>query len=306
MDKVDSLIIVGNGFDRWQGLSTSYIDFQNYYLKNRDKIMRELGLEKNVYTVDGYTFTDVELIYGDAFDLSLLSSEFWYNFEENLANVDEWKLSVYFGKEKGELKELLRAITNAKSILRKAFCRWVSSINTEKPTYKPIFSNNSAFINFNYTDTLTRNFNVCKEKIFHIHGYYKNPKSIVFGHSSNPHKPYSILKKWGGRFESSYYIQNLLYQTDKKVNINKIKLSKFLAKKRVVFKDVKSVYVLGHSFSSVDFAYFEYLLTETRQSATWKVSYHTQDDLERIQGFFKRKNFKNYELYSSIDGCLQN
>ena len=306
MDKVDSLIIVGNGFDRWQGLSTSYIDFQNYYLKNRDKIMRELGLEKNVYTVDGYAFTDVELIYGDAFDLSLLSSEFWCNFEENLANVDEWKLSVYFGKEKGELKELLRAITNAKSILRKAFCRWVSSINTEKLTYKSMFNNNSVFINFNYTDTLTRNFNVCKDRTFHIHGYYKNPKSIVFGHSSNPHKPYSILKKWGGRFESSYYIQSLLYQTDKKVNTNKIKLSKFLAKKRVVLKDVKSVYVLGHSFSSVDFAYFEYLLTETRQSATWKVSYHTQDDLERIQGFFKRKNFKNYELYKTIDNCLQN
>ena len=305
MDKIDTLYIVGNGFDRWQGLSTAYSDFQNYYNKNRGDILRELGLENNLYTLDGYTFTDVELIYGDAFELSGLPSEFWFNFEENLASVDEWKLNVYFGKEKRELKELLNSITNAKDILRKAFCKWISSIKVEKPTYTPIIKDNSLFINFNYTDTLSRNFNVSSDSVFYLHGNYKNPNSIIFGHSSSPYRPHSVLKRWGGRFEGSYYIQNLLYQTDKKVNLNMIKLADFLAEKHVFPSDVKSVYVLGHSFSSVDIAYFEFLLSATRQSAIWKVSYHTQDDLERIQSFFKRKNFKNYKLYKTIDNCLQ-
>ena len=29
---IDTLIIIGNGFDIWQGISTSYDDFEKYYI----------------------------------------------------------------------------------------------------------------------------------------------------------------------------------------------------------------------------------------------------------------------------------
>lgn len=28
---IDTIVIVGNGFDRWLGLNSSYSDFQNYF-----------------------------------------------------------------------------------------------------------------------------------------------------------------------------------------------------------------------------------------------------------------------------------
>lgn len=42
----DTLIIIGNGFDIWQGLHTSYGQFQNYYLEHREEILRKLKFKK--------------------------------------------------------------------------------------------------------------------------------------------------------------------------------------------------------------------------------------------------------------------
>ena len=36
---IDTIIIIGNGFDRWQGLNTSYADFQTYYHEHLNEIL---------------------------------------------------------------------------------------------------------------------------------------------------------------------------------------------------------------------------------------------------------------------------
>lgn len=48
--KIDTLIVIGNGFDRWQGLNTSYADFHRYYLEHRDEILKKLHIKKHIYT----------------------------------------------------------------------------------------------------------------------------------------------------------------------------------------------------------------------------------------------------------------
>ena len=58
----DTLIILGNGVDIWQGLNTSYSQFRKYYLNNRDEILKRLKLKS--YKVNGKDYiTDVELVY---------------------------------------------------------------------------------------------------------------------------------------------------------------------------------------------------------------------------------------------------
>ena len=50
----DTLFIIGNGFDIWTGLNTHYSDFQNYYVKNRDRILKKLKIKKiPVYNSNG-------------------------------------------------------------------------------------------------------------------------------------------------------------------------------------------------------------------------------------------------------------
>jgi hypothetical protein len=38
--KIDTIVVIGNGFDRWQGLNTSYADFQTYYHEHLDEILK--------------------------------------------------------------------------------------------------------------------------------------------------------------------------------------------------------------------------------------------------------------------------
>ncbi len=88
----DTLIIIGNGFDIWQGLHTSYSQFQNYYLKHREEILRKLKLTKyKVKNTAGETkyLSDVELFYGNPFKPGELKKEFWYTFEASLDDVSE-------------------------------------------------------------------------------------------------------------------------------------------------------------------------------------------------------------------------
>ena len=40
-----NLIIIGNGFDRWQGLPTSYDEFRKYYHKNIKRITHDMGIK---------------------------------------------------------------------------------------------------------------------------------------------------------------------------------------------------------------------------------------------------------------------
>lgn len=65
---VDTLVIVGNGFDIWQGLDTDYGQFENYYFANRDRILRRLELKKSCSPVQNgvttATFSDAEIVYG--------------------------------------------------------------------------------------------------------------------------------------------------------------------------------------------------------------------------------------------------
>lgn len=46
---IDTIVVIGNGFDRWQGLNTSYADFQTYYHEHLDEILKKLHIKKHRY-----------------------------------------------------------------------------------------------------------------------------------------------------------------------------------------------------------------------------------------------------------------
>lgn len=65
MSQIDTIVIVGNGFDIWQGLDTNYSQFQKYYLTHRDEILKKLHIKKHVFiTQNGQKIkcSDVEII----------------------------------------------------------------------------------------------------------------------------------------------------------------------------------------------------------------------------------------------------
>lgn len=263
----DTLIIIGNGFDIWQGLGTSYAQFRAYYLAHRDAILKKLHIKKHtIVSQDGAPcqITDVELIYGDPFDPSELDDTFWGTFETSLSDVDAERINLFFGKGKNDLRDMRRSIKNASRILKEAFCGWIASIVIEKRETSYHFGGNCLFINFNYTDTLPKRFQIDPSYEFHIHGEASDKTSIVFGHSDHPQLPTEELVRFGGRFRGLYLIEELLYETDKHTNENILLLSMFLAAHGVNSEDIRDIYVLGHSMSPPDLEYFIFLMNATR------------------------------------------
>lgn len=172
---VDTLVIVGNGFDLWQGLPTSYYAFKDYYLANRARIKRRLRVKDHhvrEFGADGHVVNefdvgDAELLYGAAVDPDGLSDEFWGSFESSLGEIDSFQLNLFFGKKRGDLRDLKRCARNAYRILRRAFCEWAGTIQIDGRVPDCTFEGNCLFINFNYTDTLVKRFGLDPAHEFH-------------------------------------------------------------------------------------------------------------------------------------------
>ena len=292
----DTLIIIGNGFDIWQGLNTSYAQFQAYYLAHRDAILKKLHIKKHTVTEqDGTSFqiTDVEIIYGDPFDPSELDDAFWGTFETSLSDVDAERINLFFGKEKSDLRDMRRSIKNASRILKEAFCGWIASIVIEKRETLYHFGENCLFINFNYTDTLLKRFQIDPSDEFHIHGEASDKASIIFGHSDHPQLPTEELARFGGRFRGLYLVEELLYETDKHAHENLFMLSAFLAAHGANKEGIRDIYVLGHSMSPPDLEYFTFLMDATRINGSRESEVESEEpaDLDSMEELDARINY---------------
>lgn len=285
---IDTIVIIGNGFDRWLGLNTSYSDFRKYYLEHRDELAKK---KYRMELEDGSIeeFTDVELIYGDPLNPGELDDDFWNGFEQSLSHIDAERLNLFFGKEKSGLKKMNKSIKNAKKILTKAFCGWIQFISIEPKESEYDFGDNCLFINFNYTDTLHKCMGVKEEFEYHIHGEADDSKSIIFGHNNHPQEPEELLYRLGGRFRGLYYVDNILYQTDKHCADNVQMLIMFLALHGVMKEEIKDIYVLGHSISPVDLEYFAFLMDATKVES--EVEDREDTEVEAIDDLHNRMQY---------------
>ena len=287
-EMIDTIVIIGNGFDRWLGLNTSYSDFHKYYLEHRDELAKKkYRMELEDGTIE--EFTDVELVYGDPFDPGELDDDFWNGFEQSLSHIDAERLNLFFGKEKSGLKKMNKSIKNAKKILTKAFCGWIQSISIEPKESDYCFGDNCVFINFNYTDTLHKRMGVKEEFEYHIHGEADDSESIIFGHNKHPHEPEPLLYRLGGRFRGLYYVDNVLYETDKHCADNVQMLIMFLALHGVMKEEIKDIYVLGYSISPVDLEYFAFLMDATKVESD--VEEREEIEVEAIDDLHNRMQY---------------
>ena len=286
-NKYKNLIIIGNGFDRWQGLPTSYGDFKEYYRNHIQYIVKARRVKT---TVDkrGNLITPVEMIFGDITQPSPLPDEFFWNFEAATARLDEQSIITHFKKTNKGLYQLQETIREATEILQQAFGDWITSIKIEPKETGFFFDDSCYCINFNYTDTLEKRFHVKESNDYHIHGDATDPESIIFGHSTHPELAFSelmdqkLIHRIGGgkskRLRGLYLIEDTLYETDKHIQDNIDDLCEFMTLDGVHIEDFTDIYVLGHSFAETDFEYFDFFVKVTQAgcnfnelSALWKI-----------------------------------
>lgn len=114
-----NLIIIGNGFDCWQGIPTSYEKFRVYYNEHIAEVASKLGY--SFYTIKDTAgiekkVTAVELIYGNPFEPDQLENDFFWNLEARMDKIDDQIINLYFGRSAEGRKKLSLAVDEAKGM----------------------------------------------------------------------------------------------------------------------------------------------------------------------------------------------
>mgnify|MGYP002623322547 CR=1 FL=1 len=268
---VDTLVLIGNGFDIWQGLDTRYSDFKAYYEKHLEDILSEVNAPKyyrNESDGSKRLYSDVEVFYSDPNNPTLLPYEFWNNVEKSIGLVDDQAINAYFGTDR--IKDISICANNADRIIQSAFADWISTIDIGEGKADYTFGDNILLVNFNYTDTLIKRFGVKEVNEFHIHGSADDRDSIVFGHSTHPELAYKMINMPGHpRYQGLYHIEEFLYNSDKHVDDNYMRLRIFCALHGICIDNIKYIFVLGLGFGDADLGYIKHLISST-QGVNWK------------------------------------
>lgn len=285
------LCIIGNGFDLHHKISTNYSDFSDHLKEHNSRVYDDI----NRY---------------------LPVNEWWSNLEESFADVDTDDLIDYamtwlvsYGaddwRDSGHHDfqyELGNLISRLSRELRDEFIQWLKEVeipDRNSLSVPPLkLPKNSLYLNFNYTSTLQKVYCIPSTLIWHIHGSIDNDYSIVLGHGWNPAEipnPNDDIdpEKSDPRINEGYemlnnYFRDTFKPTEKIISDNENKFK--------TLSHVNKVYVLGHSMSYVDIAYFEKIVASIHKDASWFVSYYGQNERESLASKLEVLNVQQYTL----------
>jgi len=281
------LYIIGNGFDLYHRLPSSYFYFKEFVKEN------------DIYLYDK---VDRYLDY---------NGDFWYAFEDNLKNINEVYLiydamqeytpfrvgdwSEWNHENYESMIELSTIYLN--SGLKEYLVKWALQLNALPVSTRRLnLFQNSLFVTFNYTNTLERIYSIDKNNIFYIHGKVCDEKSeLIYGHSlskSEAEFDFEEIKEemdreensglkyrnieMDKRHENDKRIIQLYYHKTRKPTEEIIKRNNFFFDK---LGNIEEVIIIGHSLSKVDMPYIKEIVKKIKPDCKWIVYYYNKDDI---------------------------
>ncbi len=294
---MQTLYIIGNGFDRYHGLDTRYHSFAFFILENYSDLYKRL--------IKYYNLPDLNPKDSESF-----KERHWADFENQLAGLDfetvlEDNLNYLANPSSPDFRDrdwhayqfqMESVVDNLTKDLCEAFKEFILSVKFPESVDSKLIElkSNSTFLNFNFTDTLEKYYYVKSKRILYIHGKAKIPdEKLILGHGIDPttfeekeKKPpdgltEEELEMWRDQMSNDY---DYSYESGKSELMyyfeTSFKLTDEIIKKHESFfdslKDVKQIIVLGHSISTVDQPYFKKVIRSVNdKSISWIVSYHS-------------------------------
>lgn len=245
------LFIIGNGFDLWHKLPTSYKDFYKKHSDYLDQIEHYFsgGLQ------DEKLWSDFENVLGQ-FDESILIDE--NDFMD--FSGDSFPTQQMYGLEDAVdsfSRDIVKDITMN-------FTEWLKGININSSTQQMTFPDAAQFISFNYTSTLQQLYKTPENNVKHIHGSLGQRSRLVFGHTG------TVIHATADK--DTYYTEainngrKVLEALQKPVNyIVRDKLNPWLENN----EGISVITVIGHSLNNIDRPYFSRIANEY-PNARWQ------------------------------------
>lgn len=319
--EINTLFVIGNGFDIYHGYNSRYSDFQKFLVGYNYDLTK--ALER--YLIDGdELWADFEEALA-----SLNTDQLLEDFEESLISygADDWSDSYHHEFQDYIEDEIKKLTIDMKS----SFCEWISNLypgvyydedgyevdEGEDEEYEidnilSVIQKQelcSSFLNFNYTNSLESLYGISSSKIKHIHGKSREENSsIILGHGVNPkHLAQKFVKDEDGSWDGDPRVNNVIELFIKYYKKNSKPTKKIIKLNKEYFQSLKTiteVYVLGHSLSDVDLLYFKEIISHIDSSnVKWKISYY--GDYEKRNHKITMKNLgiksENIELITFED-----
>lgn len=269
------LYVIGNGFDLWHGIPSSYAHFKEYVREH-----------------------DRDLF--DAIDRYLPADEDWSDLESALADIDVDSIiddlghfmPAYSDEDWSDAGhhdfqyEVDQVVQHLSTELRARFGNWIRSLVIPTPgtvadRLKGI-DLNAAFLTFNYTSTLGDLYAVPDAHVLHIHGEASLQDSeLILGHGWNPAQRRSLndrpdIEDIDTRLTEAHGILDDYFSRT-------FKPSEQLIRENQAFFDqlgaIQTVHVLGHSLSDVDLPYILALLrVPSVAAAYWYIACRSEQE----------------------------
>nr|WP_311460895.1 bacteriophage abortive infection AbiH family protein [uncultured Prevotella sp.] len=283
----ETLFIIGNGFDLYHGILSSYANFRRWLLSND-------------YS---YFVNQLDFIFDRTLNIDL-----WSDFENALGSYDYDSLYHEYADEiKIDYDHMMRsaaqkedapisAIRDILADIQPIFAEWVDSIVIKG--IKPVLTlfTEAKYITFNYTKTLECVYGIPTNNILHIHGCVGNIEDIVVGHGNiiNPHLALSKDE------DMTVYEENGKTQIIESMNELAKDVKGIMSKHMNFFKslsNIQHVIVYGHSLSDIDRPYFELIKKSISPIADWRFSQHSQNDINQIRYLVTELKIQNWKYF---------
>lgn len=295
------LNIIGNGFDLFHGLPSSYYYFGCYLIDNNPEFYEEIGKiydlkYRNIYR----TYPDIEFDY-------TVEDIFWRDFEKHLGDANEdFVLGTYEDDLRLENPDPVDIEMNedlAANNLVEHFANWVKNTLDKKVNFQIInafmnegtnkidFGQDDYFLVFNYTHTLQEIYNILDHRIHYVHGECKeeDEEELIIGHGNDDRieKIEKIIESYEEEYDFTQSSRNRINEYEcllrylkrlrKDVDICKIECKWFYYQ---VKTKPEFINVYGMSLGEVDIPYLKQL-REKWPEACWRFSYYSMNDRAR-------------------------
>jgi hypothetical protein len=291
------LYVIGNGFDLHHGLDTSYLSF-GIFLKNSYPLIYEnmtqyhgiSDITNRRKSSGGYLWSELEFALADLDYETILE-----DYSDYLASPgSEDFRDRDWGAFQIEIEKVIDEIT---ANLFNALHEFILSVKFPISVDCKLLGidKDGVYLNFNYTDSLEKIYKIKRNNILYIHNQASVHDSVILGHGLNPkdlepkkQEPPDDLsdedyEKWAEMMSDSY---DYSYELGKREVIKYFakahKNTSSIIKENEIFflglKDIKDVYVLGHSLSDIDVPYFGKIIDCVNDDANWIVTYFSEEE----------------------------
>lgn len=307
-----NLNIIGNGFDLFHGLPTSYYYFACFLLSEDEELYDDLA--------EMYGFSKgIIHHFSEEIERGIDDVGYWREFERHLGYLSsQWVENSLIDDlylEYPDAVDLEIEQPNHSSKIKEMLRRWIETTIDTKMNYSIIrkmigtnkvdFSENDTFVSFNYTHTLEKVYGI--QNILHIHGEANGPifSELIVGHGNT-----AIIKELEDKiseldlddYDQPSRNRKIEYQFEKDVLKELRKpIENCREKLRTFINGIDqpdNICVYGFSLGDVDIPYLQ-LIHEQWPTCKWQFSYYAETDKESIERAAKNLNL-NTSQYNTF------